>query len=1088
MRCSKCGTDNREGRKFCANCGALLVVACPKCGAANQPGEKFCGDCGAGLFEDTAPRPAEVKSIVVSGGGERRHLTVLFCDLVGSTEIAARLDPEEWREIVASYQRTATEAIARYGGRVAKYLGDGVMAYFGWPVAHDNDAERAVQGGLAMLDAIGRLNNEAGSARPILSARIGIDSGAVVVGTGAGREAEVFGDAPNIAARVQSAAEPSSVLITGATHRLVSGLFVVEGRGAHELRGIARPVKLYRVIRPSGMRGRLAAAAATHTMTPFVDREEELHLLMSRWERAQDGEGQVVMIVGEAGIGKSRLVHQFRDRIAADPHTWLECATGAFFQNTPFYAVTDMLQQTFHFHASQNVERRLEALEASLASAGVNLAEAMPLIGALLELPPSPKYPPSSLPPEQQRRRLLAALVGWTLGFAKVQPLVMATEDLHWADPSTLELTQLLVEQGATAPLMLLYTTRPEFRAQWPMRAHHTQLTLNRLSPRYVRMMVGQVAAQKALAEETVTAVVERTSGVPLFIEELTRAVLEEGSARLSRREVPVTLHDSLMARLDRLGAAKEVLQVGAVIGGEFSYELLQAVHPIPEQNLQAALLSLTDAELLYVRGIAPDAVYQFKHALIRDTAYQALLKSRRRELHQRVAGTIEERFSAIGQAHPEVLARHWSEAGEIERAIAEWSRAGKMAEERHAFHEAQESYEQALALLNLLAESAERDRHELQLRNSLVLMLHVARGWAAPETLKAAERVSALAQKSGDIRKLVGSMVTRCLLAYIAGDYATAGALADEAFALAQQEGSPTNLAYLHMEQICIHHQRGELTGAEEHFAAGLKFFDDVRFRKNPNGGAIVVFGTAAWNAWMLGRADVARRRMAQMMSAVNPANPHDLPWADFHAAVLHGYLRENEQIAALAPRIIELCEKHGFPNEAAFGRSLLGGVLAQSGHASEGISLIRRGIDELLGVGNRVSVTASLTGLAEAQRLDGAIPAALETIEQALQFNPQEGVYRPQALIVRGELRLASGQAELAEADFRDSLALARSMDARAWELRTALSIAPLLRDTGRRDEAQAMLAEIYNSFSEGFDIADLKDAKVLLEELSG
>ena len=382
----------------------------------------------------------------------------------------------------------------------------------------------------------------------------------------------------------------------------------------------------------------------------------------------------------------------------------------------------------------------------------------MPLIAPLLNLPLPAKYPPSTLSPEQQRRRLLATLVEWVLGAARAQPTVIAIEDLHWADPSTLELIQLLVEQGATARLLLLYTARPEFRAPWPLRAHHTQITLNRLSARNVRTMVAQVAARKALSEETIATVVERTGGVPLFVEELTRAVLESGDAKLTGREIPVTLHDSLMARLDRLGPAKEVIQVGAVIGSEFSYELLHAVHPIAEEDLQGALRKLADAELLYVRGIAPDATYTFKHALIRDAAYEALLKSRRKELHRLVARTIDEKFPALKEAHPEVLARHWTEAGETEPAIAEWSRAGKAAEARNAFKEALESYQQALALLNLLPESPERDLRELELRQSVVRMLYVTRGYAAPETIDATERAAALAEKSGNLTQLVNS------------------------------------------------------------------------------------------------------------------------------------------------------------------------------------------------------------------------------------------------------------------------------------------------------------------------------------------
>ena len=455
---------------------------------------------------------------------------------------------------------------------------------------------------------------------------------------------------------------------------------------------------------------------------------------MNRWERALEGEGQVALIVGEAGIGKSRLVQRFQrtDRGHA-AHLGRSGGRRVFSEHALLSRSTRCCGRTSRLAIARVAARRRETqLDATRERArlgscwqGSSRAEAIPLIAPLLNLPLPPKYPPSPLSPEQQRRRLLATLVEWVLGAARAQPLVIATEDLHWADPSTLELIQLLVEQGATARLLLLYTARPEFRAQWPLRAHHTQITLNRLSARNVRTMVAEVAAHKtALSDETIATVVERTGGVPLFVEELTRAVLESGDAKLTGREIPVTLHDSLMARLDRLGPAKEVIQIGAVIGSEFSYELLHAVHPIAEEDLQRALRKLADAELLYVRGIAPDATYQFKHALIRDAAYEALLKSRRKELHRLVARTIDEKFPALKEAHPEVLARHWTEAGETEPAIAEWSRAGKAAEARNAFREALESYQQALALLNLLPESPERDLRELELRQSVVRML----------------------------------------------------------------------------------------------------------------------------------------------------------------------------------------------------------------------------------------------------------------------------------------------------------------------------------------------------------------------------
>ena len=1009
---------------------------------------------------------------------------MLFCDLVNSTSIAAQLDPEEWREIVAEYHRAAAQAIERFGGHVAQYLGDGVMAFFGYPEAHDNDAERAARAGLAILDAMSKLNEH--PTHPKLAARIGIDSGAVVVGAGAGGDADVFGDTPNIAARVQGAAAPDTILVTANTHRLISGLFVVEDRGAQALKGIEQPVQLYRVIQSSGLRGRLEAAAAAHALTPFVGREDELRSLMNRWERALDGEGQVALIVGEAGIGKSRLVQRFHKQIAGTPHTWVEAAAGAFFQNTPYYAVTEMLRELLAWRGDESAEEQLTQLETRLELAGLKPAEALPLIAPLLNLPMPAKYRPLSLSPEQQRRRLLATLVGWALGAARVQPIVIAIEDLHWADPSTLELLQLLVEQGATARLLLLYTARPEFRAQWPLRAHHTQLALNRLNSRNVRTMVEKVAAHEtshgALTEETIATVVQRTAGVPLFVEELTRAVLERGEAKLTEREIPVTLRDSLMARLDRLGSAKEVIQVGAVIGGEFSYDLLHAIHPVAEEDLQRALRILADTELLYVRGIAPEATYLFKHALIRDAAYEALLKSRRKDLHRLVARTIDEKFPAFKEARPEVLARHWTEAGEAEPANAEWSRAGKAAEARNAFSEALQSYQQALALLDLLPESPERDLRELKLRQSVVQMLWVTRGYAAPETIDATERAAALAEKSGNLAQLVNLMILRGVSTLVAGDIPAASALANLALDLALREAGPTSLGVAHHLQILTRYSRGDLAGVEKHFTAGERFFDDPGLQQYP-GATVSAFGFASFNALVLGRPDVARARMARMMAAANRDNPFYATLSGYYAAVLRALLREYEHAEALAAQALELSEKHQFQLLALHSKCVLGQARAYLGRAPEGIMLIRQGIVGLLDIGARLGLNNFTAQIAEALARQGAIVEALETVEQALQTkNPN-----PETLRLRGELRLKQGQTELAEADFREAVAFTRRGGAKFYQLRATMSLARLLAKQGKCDEARTMLSEIYGWFTEGFDTADLKDAKALLDELN-
>jgi len=533
----------------------------------------------------------------------------------------------------------------------------------------------------------------------------------------------------------------------------------------------------------------------------------------------------------------------------------------AIFPEHAFYLIADLLQHFLGRDGDKAPEALLARLERRLELAGLKPVDAIPLIAPLLNLPLLAKYPPSPLPPEQQRRRLLATLVECVLGAARVQPLIIATEDLHWADSSTLELIRLLVEQGATARLLLLYTARPEFSTQWPLRrAHHTQITLNRLSVRNVRTMVGQLAAHKPLSDETLATVVERAGGVPLFVEELTRSLLESGDGRPTGREIPVTLLDLLVARLDRLGSAKEVAQVGAVIGSEFSYELLHAVHPVAEEDLQHALRSLADAELVHVRGLAPDATYQFRHADIRDAAYEALLKSRRKDLHRLVATTIDERFPALKEARAEVLARHWSEAGETEAAIAAWINAGRAAESRNAFKEALESYQRAMALLNTLPEAPQRGHRELHLRLLIVRVLQKTKGWAAPETIEATDRAAALAEKSGNLTQLGNWIGARSLSAWSSGEFPTALALADRALELQVRQGSPTGIAYAHMLEVMIRYSLGDFAGAQQYFTAGQPFFDGPFFRQDPFGTVVSAYAYGTLTAWMLGHADAAR------------------------------------------------------------------------------------------------------------------------------------------------------------------------------------------------------------------------------------
>lgn len=923
MLCSNCKIDNSAGARFCNQCGAPLSKICPKCTAENSAGAKFCSQCGAaldGLTEGAGEPQTREKGFE----GERRHVTVLFCDLVGSTEIVAQLDPEEWRDVIGSYHRASAENISRYGGHVAKYLGDGVMAYFGWPEAHENGAERAVRAGLAILEAIIKLNHDA--THPKLTARVGIDSGAVVVGAGADKDADIFGETPNIAARLQATATPGTVLITAATHRLISGLFVVEALGPRTLKGVATPPDVFQVIRPTGVRGRLQAARG---LTPFVGREEELRLLLNRWERTRESEGQLALIIGEPGIGKSRLIAEFHNRIRDAPHIWMESAGEQFFNNTPFHAIIEMFSQWLELQGGANAREQLERLERALASAGLKIDEMSPLIADFLQLPPDERFPAPILTAEEKRRRLLSALSRWILGASTLQPLVMVGEDLHWLDPSSLELLQLLVEQGAAVPLMLLCSARPEFRAPWPMHTHHHQIALNRLSSRNVREMVAGVAASSALTSDRIEAVVQRTGGVPLFVEELTRAVLESGNAPLAGRDIPATLQDSLMARLDRLGSARETLQIGAVIGSEFTYGLLHAVHPVSEKDLKDGLQSATDAELVYVHGIPPDANYQFKHALIRDAAYAALLRSRRKELHSRIADVLTQQFPNTATSAPELVGHHYAEAGLIERAIPYWQRAGQRAVERSANEEAISHLNKGLELLRGLPETAEHIQYEAALQLALAVPLIAERSWSDPKVGEAYTRAHDLSQKTGNNMQLSQALYGLWSFHIVRAECEKARELGEQCLAIAQSVGDAELLIEAHAALGSALYSLGKFVQARTHLEQGIALYDPYRRRSFAISIDSAVFCTsfAAQVMWYLGYPEQALQLSQRSLHLADQSSHHfSRTWALSFAARLHQFRGDRSATQECAEAAIEVANEQRFPFWIAWGKVLCG------------------------------------------------------------------------------------------------------------------------------------------------------------------
>ena len=678
----------------------------------------------------SALAPLQVKpSPAAEAAGDRRHVTVMFCDLVDSTGIAAKLDAEEWHDLLGTYVDVASAAVTELGGKIIRKQGDGLMVLFGYPVALENDAERAARAALAIHRSLAELNRKnAGSGKPPLAARIAIDWGPVLV-----EGNELFGDTPNIAARAQAVAEPGEVVVTARVQRQIAGLFVAEERGSHEFRGVSAPVTLFRLVRASGVRRR----AGQRRLTPLIGRDDEMAMLMRRWERARQGDGQLVLIVGEPGLGKSRLMDEFQSRLRDTPHTWVEWTCSQLLQNTSLHPITEWGRERFG-GADVPAERRIAELESTLIQIKLDPAEKVPLLALLMDIP-LPKERMPSLAPDELRRRQLGALITMLIASARSQPMVLALEDLHWADPTTLDLLRSIAQSGALSPLFVLVSSRPEARPPWATRPHYGAISLAPLDRDQVRHMVDNLVALHTLPKELIDDVTERTGGVPLFVEEVTQLLLERGEPS-GVHSIPPTLQQSLTARLDRLGDAREVAQIGAVIGRDFTYWLIRTASGMEEAALQIALYRLAEADILLARGLPPQSDYRFKHALIQDAAYENLLKSRRQVLHRRIAEALRDN-AATAAAEPELLAYHFTQAGMTEAAIEWWGKAGQRSFESSALVESAEQFKRALAQIATLPATTALRREQIKLQVALANALMTTKGYAAPETKAALQR-----------------------------------------------------------------------------------------------------------------------------------------------------------------------------------------------------------------------------------------------------------------------------------------------------------------------------------------------------------
>jgi class 3 adenylate cyclase/predicted ATPase len=1034
----------------------------------------------------------------------------MFSDLVGSTALSARMDPEDLREVISAYQKCVADAVQRFGGFVAKYMGDGVLVYFGYPQAHEDDAERAVRAGLELVASVNDLKTHAP-----LQTRVGIATGLVVVGdligSGASQEQAIVGETPNLAARLQGVAQPNSVVIAESTRNLVGNLFELEDLGAKDLKGVEGPVRAWAALRPSSVESRFEALHAGG-VTELVGREEELELLLRRWSKAKTGEGQVVLLSGEPGIGKSRLTGALLERLAPEPHTRLRYFCSPQRTDSALFPVISQMERAARFTHDDTTKTKLDKLDAVLALASTSKQDAA-LLAEMLSLPNDGRHPALDLTPQQRRQKTLEALHAQVELFARKGPVLMIFEDAHWADPTSLEAFGRAVDRIATRRVLLLVTYRPEFEPPWIGQPHVTALTINRLTRHEVDAMIDRVAGNKLLPARIRQDIIERTDGIPLFVEEMTKAVLESESQSAAERTVatipssavavPATLQASLMARLDRLGRAKEFAQVGAALGREFSHALLAAVMRKPEVELKSALDRIVATGLLSRQGVPPHATYLFKHALVQDAAYGTLLREPRRALHARIVETLESDFADVAENQPEILARHCTEAGLIEKAAGLWGKAGQRSLTRSALVEAVEQYRRGLAQIVTLPATPTLRREEIGLQVALISPLIHVKGYAAPETKAAVERARLLIEQA----EALGEPPEDPLLLYavLYGTYVTnlmafngdaCRDVAAQSLALAESQGTTVPLLMGHriMGTALVH--MGDFAEGRAHLDRAFALYAPIehrelatRFGQDP-GVTNLVF--RSWAVWFLGYPEAALADADRaLQNAREMGQAATLMVALTCAAWTHRLCRRYAATSSLLDELVALAEQKDAAFFRATGKTLQGDIFAVMGEASAAVQALSAGLTSLRSTGATVYAPAYLSSLARAHADLGRFDDAWRSIDAAITAvaTTKERQFEAEINRVAGEIALKTPDPDAAKAEvyFERALAVARQQQAKSWELRASMSLARLRRDQGKPQQARELLAPVYGWFTEGFDTLDLKEAKALLEELA-
>lgn len=1031
---------------------------------------------------------------------ERRQLTIMFCDLVGSTPLSTRLDPEDMREVVGAYHRCCADLITRAGGFVARYMGDGVLAYFGYPQAHEHEAERAVRTGLSLVEAVPKLKTPAPAP---LQVRVGIATGLVVVGDligfGAAQEQTVVGETPNLAARLQTLAEPGAVVISSSTQRLTGGLFDYRGLGTVALKGFDQPVLVWQVLGISAAESRFEALRASST--PLVDRHAETGLLLRGWEGAKRGEGSVVLLSGEAGIGKSRIAQAIIERLIGEPHTLVRQFCSPYHQHTALHPLTAQLERSAGFRRDDTDEQRLIKLETVLARGADDLGEVVPVLASLLSVPTGQRYPALDITPQRRREKTLQIVLGLLERLASRRPVVLLFEDAHWADPTSLEFFEKIIDRSSSLPLLAVVTARPEFMPPWLDRPHVAMVGLDHLPREYSAELIAHTAGRRALPQEIADEITERTDGVPLFIEELTKAVVESGvlveagdryvaTGPVTQLAIPTSLQESLLARLGRLAPTNNVAQIAASLGRQFSHELISAVAAMPTQQLDDALTQLVDAELIFRRGTPPDADYIFKHALVQDTAYGTMLRSRRQQIHARIAVTLEQQFPDIVAAQPGQLARHCAEAGLAQKAVVYWLKAGQQALARSAAIEAAAQLRKGLDALEGLPDDPTRRQQELDLQLALGLALMAMKGYAAPEVGETLARARVLAEQIDRPQYLWPVFLGQSSFHRVRGEHAQALALAEQLETIGKARNDVAAQLVGRWANGRTRLFLGDLVGARDLLERSGGLADPAH-----RGGAssadpyAMMLAYLAWTLAILGHFDQAQARLNEALSeARQRKHAHTLADVLLSAGTIDGMIGAAESLHHV-DELLALSSGRGLPLNLAWANVYRGISLAEAGQAAEGVPLIAQGLAGVRATGAITGIPNLLMFLAEAygrlgQPVDGlnCLPEAAEIIAKTGERCNEAELHR-----VRGDLLDAAGDQAAAEQSYLKAIAVAKQQSAKLFELRASIGLARLWAKQSRRADAHAVLAPVYGWFTEGAAAPDLKRARLLLEGLS-